>query len=374
MMPRIFQDTRQKRTDGAKAPWYVEWRQNGRRVSVRVGTKAKAVKYAHRKEVELDDGKLGLPAKKRWADFRSEYESLILPSQSPRSQAESRHSLDTFEELVHPVLVRSIDRKMLDAFISKRRTMRGKKQESSISTETIKKDVRTIRAALRVAVEWRYLPEVPGHQKLKGLVQEKRFLRAEHFTALVETLANGNTPRLPKADGRVWWNALLYAIWVTGIRIGSALKLKWEDVHFDDGIAVSQPQDNKAGRVTRHRIHKAVPALKELRAVQSVHSALVFPWEHDRTTLDNAFMRLQHAAGIHLPCPGEHSHTPKCHVYGFHDIRRAHATYNYGRVSDAELQEQMAHRSFQTTQSYIKYAELQQEKAYDAYLPDAIPV
>ncbi len=88
--------------------------------------------------------------------------------------------------------------------------------------------------------------------------------------------------------------------------------------------------------------------------------------------LDRDLCRIQEAAGIHLACREDHKHTSQCHVYGFHGFRYSHATYNYGRVLDRDLQEQMGHASFNTTQRYIKYAETHQDRVYDAYLPAAL--
>jgi integrase len=89
-------------------------------------------------------------------------------------------------------------------------------------------------------------------------------------------------------------------------------------------------------------------------------------------TLDRTLAKIQQAAGIHLPCREDHEHTPACHLYGFHSFRYAHATYNFGRVSDRDLQEQMGHASFTTTQRYIKYAEEHRRKQYDVFLPKSL--
>ena len=61
-----------------------------------------------------------------------------------------------------------------------------------------------------------------------------------------------------------------------------------------------------------------------------------------------------------------------CRLYGLHSSRYARATYNFGRVSDRDLQEQMGHSSFTTTQRYIKYAEQHREKTYDVFLAESL--
>ena len=41
-------------------------------------------------------------------------------------------------------------------------------------------------------------------------------------------------------------------------------------------------------------------------------------------------------------------------------------------MTDRDLQEQMGHASFATTQRYIKYAEAHQSRAYDVYLQESL--
>ncbi|HKI30938.1 MAG TPA: hypothetical protein VKA46_03660 [Gemmataceae bacterium] len=78
----------------------------------------------------------------------------------------------------------------------------------------------------------------------------------------------------------------------------------------------------------------------------------MFPWPHHRRTLDEEWADLQQAAGINLPCRREHEHTRHCHVYGFHDLRRAFATMN-ADLPEVVLQHLMQHKSWQTTRGYI---------------------
>jgi integrase len=82
--------------------------------------------------------------------------------------------------------------------------------------------------------------------------------------------------------------------------------------------------------------------------------------------------RGRRAAGINLPCPERHEHKPVCHVYGFHDLRRAFATYNADRLSADALQRLMRHKSYQTTQLYINMARQMDEAALAISVPDVL--
>jgi integrase len=270
-----------------------------------------------------------------------------------------------------------IDRRTLDQYAAKRLKDPGRKPGDTLAAATVKKDLRTIRAALSIAHQWNYLNAIPSLPDVPGLESDKRFVSLDHFEALLEVLDPATEghfePRRPTVasvpfEPADWWRALLVTLWVSGMRIGAVMALKWSDVDLEAGTAMSRAKDNKSKKDQRVDLRAAVELLRKLKSFD----ARVFPWDRDRTALYSHFAKLQTAAGIHLPCPGEHEHTDRCHLYGFHDFRRAHATYNYGRVSDRDLQSQMGHASFATTQRYIKFAEQHREKAYDVLLPKSL--
>ena len=98
----------------------------------------------------------------------------------------------------------------------------------------------------------------------------------------------------------------------------------------------------------------------------------VFPWPHNDSVLYRQFARIQEAAGVRLPCPCEHKHTRFCHVYGFHDLRRAFATMNAARLTPDALQALMRHKSYQTTQVYINTARQLDEAVASLHVPDVL--
>jgi|SRR6516165_9327687 integrase len=137
---------------------------------------------------------------------------------------------------------------------------------------------------------------------------------------------------------------------MTGWRISDMLGLRREDLDLEAGTAITRFEDNKGKRDDIVKLHPLV--VKHLRKLVNF-GPTVFPWNHDRRTLQTEFAKLQEAAGIHLPCREKHEHTRYCHVYGFHDLRRAFATMNADRLTTDALQALMRHKSYQTTQRYI---------------------
>jgi len=234
--------------------------------------------------------------------------------------------------------------------------------------------VRTILAALAYAKRWKYLDAVPERPEIDGYGRDKPFVTETHFVEIMKHCDAANLPDDQHFTAEQFWQALLATIWATGIRRSAALAIQWEDVDFEAGVILSRYRSNKAKRDQRHHVGAVVDYLRALHAIRRPGETRVFPWDHALISLDRDLQRIQKAAGIHLHCGETHKHTDSCHLYGFHSFRYAHATYNFGRVTDRELQEQMGHASFNTTQRYIKYAESHRGKGYDAYMPKGLKV
>jgi integrase len=157
--------------------------------------------------------------------------------------------------------------------------------------------------------------------------------------------------------------------YMTGWRIGDMLGLRREDLDLTVGTAITRGDENKGKRDERVRLHPLVVEHLKRLAGFAPH---VFPWNHDRRTLDEEFRRIQEAAKIHLPCPGEHEHTPACHAYGFHDLRRAFATMNADKLTADALQALMRHKSYQTTQVYINLTRQLDDAVASLHVPDVL--
>jgi integrase len=271
-----------------------------------------------------------------------------------RSREEVKAALAHFERLVKPGRMDYIKTQTIDGFVAARKKERGKNPGSSISPATINKDLRHIRAALRMAHEWGYVPKLPRIRLLKEPEKIPRYVTVEHFM----TIYNKACPlaMLPLNHGQQyrpvdWWQAIIIMAYMTGWRISELLSLRKEDLDLNAATAITRAADNKSKRDECMPLHPIV--VEHLKRI-ACDGPLVFPWSEDHGSLWEEFGRIQKEAGIKLPCSEKHEHTDACHVYGFHDLRRAFATVNAPRLKPEALQKLMRHKSYSTTlRSYI---------------------
>jgi integrase len=322
---------------------------------------------------ELDMGVHRSDSRKPWTEFQQEYREKILSGLAAKTLAAAIDSLDHFRRIAGPGRVQSITAVMIDGFVAKRRREPGLKPGSVVSPATINKDLRHIKAALRVAREWGYLPEVPKIRMVKEPQKLPTYVAPEHFDLIYGTACD--LAKLPAvAEQRYtaadWWRALVVTAYMTGLRVGEILAVRKEDVDLNKGELITRWEDNKADREEVVPLHAVV--IDYLRIIVGNHP-LVLPWPHDPRTLWVEFTRIQREAGIHLPCREKHEHTPSCHVYGFHDFRRAFATVNAPRLKPEVLQRLMRHKSYQTTQKfYINPTNQMQDAVSQMPVPDAL--
>jgi len=366
----VYQDHRQKEKLGTTAPWSVGWYDpEGKKRSKRIGSRSRAVKYARRIEGQLAAGTYQSYVPKTWSDFYREYESKILGNLKPKTRVLYRKALDNFQRIVRPRTVAVLKTPLIDGFIARRRQEAGKKPGSVVSPYTVHKELRAIRTALRVAHEWGYLPELPKFRMVKMPEAMPRPVSREHFEAIYSACDVATMPEglpYPPAD---WWRAMLVFAITTGWRKEEILQFRREDLNLETGAVVTRAENNKGARDDMDYLPDST--LAHLRQLSSF-DPLVFPWPHDRRTLDVQFHRIQVAGGIHLTCiiPRQHDCTPTCHLYGMHDLRRAYATENCDRMPLPVLQKKMRHRDIETTMRYVEMARKMKKAAETVYVPE----
>ncbi len=347
-----------------KAKWYVHWKEpDGRRRCKSCGKGRTGKRDAERAAERVRAQLVTATYKKAqveigWKDFCRRYDEKVLANLQPSSRSAIIDSLKQFTKHVRPLRLSSITAETFADFIAKRRNDRGRKPGSRVSPATVNKDLRHVKGALRMAVDWEYLDKVPRFKMLREPQKLPKYVAPDHFAAIYEACDVATLPGDLTVSPADWWRGLIVMAQMTGWRIGELLALRWSDVDLDAGFAITRHRDNKGHRDDKVPLHEVV--VDHLQAVKSF-SEMVFPWPPHRRTLDSQFGRIQDAAGIHLPCPdaGDPDHgecTPACHRYSFHDERRAFATLNAEHMTREALQKLMRHRSPDTTDRYINMA------------------
>jgi integrase len=373
----VFQKPEHVRDLGEEnAPYYVGWYEpDGRRRSKSCGNgfrgKKTAEKLANKLRAELMTGTYQMNSKKLWSEFREEYDRRILSGRAEQTRRKTLTALDHFARIVKPIRIFAINTGHVDDFIAARRTESGKKEGDKVSPFTVNRDLRHLRAAFRVAVEWGYLKSAPRFRMEPTLKRLPSYVAGDHFAAIYAKADTATMPEHIPYSPAEWWRGLITMAYMTGWRIGDILKLRRDQVDLEAGTAISLAEDNKGKRDDRVKLHSVV--VEHLRQLPGF-SPVVFPWDRHIRTLYSVFARFQEAAGIKLPCTKGHKHTRYCHLYGFHDFRRAFATMNADKLTPDALQALMRHKSYQTTQVYINMAR-QMDEAVDAlHVPDVLKI
>jgi integrase len=348
----IYQRAEQVRQFGPEAaPWYVGWYEpDGRRKAESCGPgesgKRKAEKRKKRIESELLTGTYQMQTRKLWDDFVKEYQRRVLDGLSPRSRDEALAALACFQRIVKPIRVFAINTGHVDDFVAARRQEESFLHKGEkVSPATVNKDLRHIKAALRVAFEWGYLHQVPRFRMEKVPKKLPSYVTPEDFALLYRGCDRARRPAnlpYPAAD---WWQGLLITGYMTGWRIGQLLELRREDVDLTAGTALTRAEHNKGKRDQLIPLHPLV--VDHLKRLASFDPC-IFPWNHNRRQLFEEFVEIQEKTGVR-PQGGRGR-------YGFHDLRRAFATMNADKLTADALQALMQHKTYQTTQVYINMA------------------
>lgn len=361
----VYQDPKQVQKHGEEeASWYVGWYDlAGKRKCKSCGAGQAghrlAGKEAERIKAQLITGVYEDRGRTPWEDFRKEYSDLVLDGMGHGNRRETVLALDHFERLMKPKKVAAIASSDMLLYVSRRRKEGGVRAGESVTAATINKELRHLRAVFRKAAKLGYLPAAPDMPFVKEPKRLPSWVPPEHLAKMYQACDRATRPvGLPYPPAE-WWRGLLVFSYMTGWRIGSVLSLAREDVDLDSGLAVSLAEDNKGGRDQ----NVALPPLvvEHLRRLPSFEEVF-FPWPHGRRQLYEGFEAIQKAAGV-KPARGKVR-------YGFHDLRRAFATLNAGRLSADVLQALMQHKCYSTTQRYIDLARQMKPAAHDVFVPD----
>ena len=369
----LFQDPKLVHKHGArKTRWSVGWIDPaGRRRQKTFPFKAAAEAFRKRTELQLVDGSYHTEQHVAWAPFRQEYEARLISRRTVKTVEAVQIGLNHFERIVGPQRVDAIKTSHVDAYVAQRQTEQGIKPGSKVSPATINKELRFIRTILRFGLARKYVREMPIIELLAVPRKLLQPVTSDHFGLIYNACDVARKPvGLPFSPGD-WWRALITFCYMTGWRVGEPLTLRRDDLDIEAGTAITRAGDNKGNRDDLAHLHPVV--VEHLERIRCFHPT-VFPWPHHRRTLWRVWAQIQRKAGINLPWSrrDEHECTEACHLYGFHDFRRAFASENALSMPAEALQRLMRHKSYQTTQGYIELARQLKSITAGLSVPDVL--
>lgn len=338
------------------AVWWIKWidPDTGKIVRQSTGTKNKraARVIANQQQLAFAFPKLDDPTDKYrdliWKDFRREFIDRHAASRADATLDAYDNSLKSFDRFAGHQRLREIDARTLAEFVKRR-------LNSGVTPQTVDKELRTIRTALRIAVEWSYLAACPtfknlfvGHQQ-----GDRRVVPDADLTAIAAAL---NDPAIPVSKCSVdWWRTLFQTVLFTGMRTGEALKLRWDRVDFE-AETITVFHATSKGRRTRvyPNAGNLLTKLRDWReSQQPAIGDLVFPHSGTSRRLYPDWHCIQDFAGI----PPERHHRLK-------DLRSTCATQLIADgASTLTVKTWLGHASVVTTENYYARADEAQRAA-----------
>jgi len=239
-MPGFISVYKTRRRSRRRKPWVLRWTPSGRSqrqltigpMSERDAEKARLAMWLQLNGLDAEPGE---PEPISWDRFQADYLEAKGVELARATVIEARSVLKRFAEVMAPQHLAEVDRPMVERF--KARRLR------TCADATVRKDVRTLRAAFAWAVDIGHLETNPA----KGI----RFGR--RITKTPEALGLEETDRLLEAAAKrpVWVQASVRLAARWGLRCGELAHLERADVDFRHRLVHVQPKEGwvpKAGR------------------------------------------------------------------------------------------------------------------------------
>ena len=197
----------------------------GKKVAKTSGTtdRGEAIKAAGKWEDELRSGRYQAPSRLTWAEFRRRYEAEKLAAGPESTATAYRVALDHLERIIDPDRLAKLTPQVMSRFQADAR-------KEGMKTTTLARHLRHIKAALRWGERQGLLVKAPSIEMPKldkgQSLAKHRPVTAEEFDRLLVAV-----PKVRPNDAAAW-ERLLRGLWLSGLRLGEAVALDWNDGPF----------------------------------------------------------------------------------------------------------------------------------------------
>ena len=373
--------------------------------SAKTSNREKAQRAAGKLEDEIRSGRYQAGLKMTWQGFRERLETEYYPNIAKKTQGKVDTAMDAIERLLNPQRLADVTNDKLSYFASQLRVeQKGEGEEATLARgeATVAGYIRHTIAALRWAYDLGLLHIEPkASRAARGKIKSNakgRAVSLEEFERMLSSATKGLTVKdykresvTPSAALVETWQFFLRGLWLSGFRLGEALRLSWDDVatlHVDtDGRrpVVRIPEGcQKSGKAETWACPPDFAALlaevpeRDRRGrvfkVETVGSVRPTEWIVMRT-----LARIGQAAGVVV----SRSTDGKVKYASAHDLRRSFCTRWARMVMPQVLTRMARHHSIQTTMAYYvtQSAEDTADAAYEAFamknggkVPEKVPV
>lgn len=290
----------------------------------------------------------------RWDVFTEAYETAVGVSLRDKTMSAIAVAFNAAEKHMKPDTLARITPQWVTRF-------QQRLLESGCASSTVESYCRHLRASLNWAKDQGWIASVPKFQKLKNARSAKQMkgrpITGEEFDRLLEAVEL----EFPKRqEQRESFRFLLRGLWLSGLRLGEALTLTWDQ--WADGIRVDlsgqyaklliAAEDEKGGK---DRVYPMTPDFAEFLQAVPKESRKGFVFSpilsrgvcHRVDTVSKAICGIGERSGVKVDDKGG-----KPVWASAHDLRRAFGARWSRRVNSMMLKELMRHASVTTTEKY----------------------
>lgn len=338
----------------------------GKQVSRSTGTPRRkdAEKIAAKWEAEVREGRYQTGGRIGWEEFVNRWQDACGPNIKHTTWEMYQATFNAFERHVRPQRLSDLTTPRVTAFAAALRA-------DGLSEASVKRHLSKLQAAARWAFRQELLPKLPTFEmpKKAGAKMKGRPVTGEEFDRMLDAVPEvviekvsraKMTDEAIEADPRVEsWRTLLRGLWWSGLRLGEALALRWDQqpggvwVILDGrrSMLAFDAESQKSGKV--ELVPLAPEAAEMLESMKRDRGYVFAPrrlrgpetMQRTRHKVGQIISKIGDAAGILVNVETEKTASA-------HDLRRSFGFRWARRVMPAELMHLMRHQDIKTTMTF----------------------